>query len=598
MPDNPATDRIVRIGAISASFVDSRIAMPQLLNSGLALDYLVFDCLAEGVMSILARARLAGQPAYVSDFVTGQMTPFLGEIARRGIKVVANAGGLDPQGCADALSVAAKEAGVELRIACICGDDLSDRMDKLVPAGTPDMFDGSDLRARLGDADQPLSLAAYTGAFPIAAALEAGADIVVTGRAVDSATALGPLIHEFGWTDDDFDLLSAGTLVGHLIECTTQVCGATFTDWREVPDWANIGFPVAECRGDGSAVITKPEGTGGLVSRATVSEQMLYEIGDPASYIVPDVICDWTGVKAEEIGENRVAICGARGRGRPEKLKAALTWDAGWRGSALAPIMGFEAAAKAERTARELFIRCERLARDMGIAPFTRFHADVIGETGGGASMAICRMIADHPSAQGAGLFAREQSSIMTSMAVGTSVPLGTSVKPLTYFASLLLDRGDVDLSVRVDGERIEFVAAREGTAEIPANPSQPPCPMATADTAVALVDLAWVRSGDKGDLFNVGVIARKSEYLPYLFDALTPAAVAAHYAKVLRQDIPASAVTRFHVPGIAAINLLITGSMDGGMLASPAFDPAAKARGQLLLDFPVPVPANLITED
>ncbi len=595
MTGNPASERIVRIGAVSASFVDSRIAMPQLLGSGIPLDYLVFDCLAEGVMSILARARLAGQPAYVNDFVAGQMAPYLIELAERRIKVVANAGGLDPKGCAAAVRKAARDAGVPLRIASIAGDDLSHRMDELVVPGTHDMFDGSDLHARLQAADQTLSLAAYTGAFPIAAALEAGADIVITGRAVDSATVLGPLIREFGWVEGDFDRLSAGTLIGHLIECTTQVCGATFTDWRDVPDWANIGFPVAECTADGSATIIKPAGTGGLISRGTVAEQMLYEIGDPAAYVVPDVVCDWTAVRIEQTGKNRVAVRGAKGRGRPEKLKAALTWDAGWRGTALAPIVGHDAAAKAQRTTDELFARCKTLLRDRQLPPFTRVHFDVIGGEGGGVSTSICRMVADHALQEGAALFAREQSSIMTSMAVGTSVPLGTTVRPLTHFASFLIDRGGVELEVHVDEEAVQFEAVATGFASTEDRPPEPPAAAAPPDGTAPLLDLAWVRSGDKGDLFNVGVIARQPEALAPLYHALTPAAVAAHFSGKLGKAIAPEAVTRYLVPGIDAVNLLVEHTLDGGMLASPALDPAAKAMGQLLLDLPVPVPQGLM---
>jgi len=595
MTGNPASERIVRIGAVSASFVDSRIAMPQLLGCGVPLNYLVFDCLAEGVMSILARARLAGQPAYVSDFVSGQMAPHLAELSQRGIKVVANAGGLDPEGCAAALRARAKQAGIALRIASISGDDLSSRLDELVRPGTPDMFDGTDLRAQLDAADQPLSLAAYTGAFPIAAALAAGADVVITGRAVDSATVLGPLIHEFGWGEGQFDLLSAGTLAGHLIECTTQVCGATFTDWHDVPDWANIGFPIAECRANGSFVITKPEGTGGLVSCATVAEQMLYEVGDPAAYMVPDVVCDWTQVQLMQDGKDRVLVTGAKSHGRPRQLKAALTWDSGWRGAALAPIIGHEAAAKAQRTADELFSRCAQLAHTQRMQPYTRFHVDVVGGTGEGASPAICRMSADHATQEGAALFAREQSSIMTSMAVGTSVPLGTTVKPLTQFASLLLDREQVKLAVLLDGKEVPFSPVLSGSL-----PTEVPSVFPTVldditEASVPLVQLAWVRSGDKGNLFNVGVIARQPQLLPWLWQALSPEAVAVHFAERLGKPIGADDVTRYPVPGIHALNLLVEHTMDGGMLASPALDPAAKAMGQMLLDFPVPVPEGLI---
>lgn len=594
MTKTKTSPKDVRIGAVSASFVDSRIAMPQLLNSGIALDYLVFDCLAEGVMSILARQRIAGNPAWVTDFVDAQMSPYLAQISERGIKIIANAGGLDPQGCAGALRQVAAKLGLPLKIASICGDDLSSRAGELVPPGTPDMFDGNDLGSTLASADQFLSLVAYTGAFPIAAALAEGADIVVTGRAVDSAATLGPLIHEFGWGKSDFDLLSAGTLAGHLIECTTQICGATFTDWRDVPDWANIGFPVATCHPDGSVNISKPAGTGGLINRGTVSEQLLYEVGDPAAYIVPDVICDWTGVQIEETGPDQARVFGARGTGAPSRLKAALTWDKGWRASVLTPVIGHESAAKAERTASELFRRCDKLAADRDLPAYALKHVEIIGGNDSGAGTAICRMVADHPAMAGAALFAREQSSTITSMAVGTSAPLGTTVRPLTHFASFLLPRDDVTLSIAIDDREIAYSMAT-AAAECPQKITQEPgSPAGDAVTTVPLVALAWVRSGDKGNLFNVGVIAREPEYYPWLYHALKPEQVAHHYAPLIQSSCADTHVVRYPVPGINALNLVVNNAMGGGMLAHPGIDNAAKGMGQRLLDFPIPVSAAI----
>ena len=592
-----SADRVL-IGAVSATFVDSRLAMPQLLGSGEPIDFLVFDCLAEGVMSILFRAKAAGQPGWVTDFVEGQVSPYLDQIARRGIKVVANAGGLDPEGCADALRRIAADQNIPIRIASISGDDLSHRIDELVQPGTPDMFEGASVRERLDRGDKPLCLTAYTGAFPIAAALDAGADIVVAGRCVDSATTLGALIHRFGWDAGDFDRLAAGTLIGHLIECTTQATGGTFTDWQDVPDWANIGFPIAACSADGTAEIYKPSGTGGLVSRATLSEQMLYEVSDPARYIVPDVICDFSDVSFEETSSNRVAVSGARGRGRPETLKATLAWDQGWRASALIPIVGLDAHAKAERLADAMFERAGALALAQGLSPYAKFHRDVIGDEGPGMGRVVCRLVADHPDARGAALFAREQSSLITSTAPGVSVPLGTQVRPLTRIASFALDRSEVSLAIEVDGEIVEW-ADSVGGSEIVTPPPAPPEPASTTQecTPKDLVDLAWVRSGDKGNLFNVAVIARRPELLPWLWNALTPEAVSGHYASTLGVDAQSINVERYPVPGIDAMNLVVEHALDGGMLASAAFDPAAKGMGQLLLTFRIPVPDTAIEQ-
>ena len=308
------------------------MGIAQLLEKAGALDYIIFDFLAESVMGGLGRgmANETGQ-GFAADFVGGYILPHLPVLLDRRIRIVANAGGLNPAACAEALQRGAEAAGLTVRIGVVEGDNLTSRAGEIIGPDTCDMFDGSSVREELDSADHTNALVAYTGAFPIAAALAAGADIVITGRAVDSAMALGPLIHEFGWGPDDFDLLAAGTLAGHLLECSAQVTGGTFTDWRDVPDWAGIGMPIGECSADGGLVITKPEGTGGLVSVGTVSEQLLYEVSDPQRYYVADVVCDFTDVRLEQIGPDRVSVTGARGLGRTSTYKASLTYDAGWR---------------------------------------------------------------------------------------------------------------------------------------------------------------------------------------------------------------------------------------------------------------------------
>ena len=240
--------------------------------------------------------------------------------------------------------------------------------------------------------------------------------------------ALGALIHEFGWGPDDFDQLAAGTLAGHLLECSAQVTGGTFTDWQDVPDWAHIGMPIGECRADGGLVVTKPEGTGGLVSVGTVAEQLLYEVSDPQRYYVADVICDFTGVQAEsQVGPDRVEVTGARGLGRTDSYKASLTYEAGWRASAAIPIVGREAGAKARRTGEELFIRASSLLRDSQLPPFERTRCDVFDAVGSVPPTAICRIVADHRDQAGAQVLAREQGTAMIQMSVGTTHGAGRS---------------------------------------------------------------------------------------------------------------------------------------------------------------------------
>ena len=589
--------KTIRIGAATAFFNDSRMGIAQLLEKAGPLDYIIFDFLAESVMGGFGRGMADGTSAgFAGDFAEGYILPHLRALLDRRMRIVANAGGLNPLACAQALRAGAEAAGHELRIGVVEGDNLTARLSEFVGPDTRDMFDDSALFEKVESANRFNSLVAYTGAFPIAAALAAGADVVITGRAVDSAMALGPLIHEFGWGTDDFDLLAAGTLAGHLLECSAQVTGGTFTDWREVSDWAGIGMPIGECSADGSLVITKPKGTGGLVSVGTVAEQMLYEVSDPQRYYVADVICDFTDVRLEQAGPDRVKVSGARGLGRTGTYKASLTYETDWRATALIPIIGLESAAKAKRVGEELFKRANSLLRQSQLPPFTQTRCDVIGGEGPGPATAICRIVADHPDRAGAELLVREQSSAISHMSVGITIGLGASVRPVQHIAGFLIDKSSVCQRVTIDGAELAYAkcdAASDnaGEAAAPALPQMP----GDADPAITvpLIDLAFARSGDKGNLFNVAVIARDPDYLPYIAAALSPDTVGEHYGRVLYQSGPL-AVDRFSLPGMSALNFVVKSSLDGGVLASTAIDSVAKGMAQLLLSFPVPISTAL----
>lgn len=589
--------KVIRIGAATAFFNDSRMGIAQLLEKADKLDYIIFDFLAESVMGGLGRGMATGAgQGFATDFADGYILPHLHTLLDRRIRIVANAGGLNPAACAEALRRGAEAMGLHPRIGVVEGDNLTARCSEIIDADTRDMFDSSSVLEKVASADCVNSLVAYTGAFPIAAALGAGADIVITGRAVDSALALGALIHEFGWGPDDFDLLAAGTLAGHLLECSAQVTGGTFTDWRDVPDWAGIGMPIGECSADGGLVITKPPGTGGLVSVGTVAEQLLYEVSDPQRYYVADTVCDFTDVRLSQVGADRVAVSGARGLGRSATYKASLTYEQGWRAAAYIPVIGLESAAKASRLGEELFARTGAMLRQSQLPPFDRTLCEVIGGDGPhaatSATTAICRLIADHPDQQGAQLLVREQSSAISHMSVGISISLAASVRPIQRIAGFLVPKSIVSQTVSVDGQPVNFMALNDGTPH--ADATHPPPPPAIAvdsdpDLTVPLIRLAWARSGDKGNLFNVAVIARKPEFLPYVAAALTERSVSEHYRRAMGED-SAPQVERFSVPGFSALNFVVAGSMDGGVLASASIDCVAKGRAQMLLDFPVPV--------
>lgn len=585
-------DRTIRIGGASGFWGDSSVGAPQLVAQG-HLDYLVFDYLAELTMSILAGGK-GKDPAlgYATDFVQVTMKSILREVVARGIRVVSNAGGLNPQACAQALQALAAEQGVALKVAVVTGDDVMPLLPQLREQGVRELQSGAALPDRL------LTANAYLGALPIRDALAAGAQVVITGRCVDSAVTLGALMHAFGWREDDWDRLAQGSLAGHVIECGCQATGGLHTDWEQVPDWAHIGYPVVECQADGSFVVGKPEGTGGLVNTAVVAEQMLYEIGDPRRYLLPDVTCDFTQVQLEQLGEQRVRVTGARGLPPGPQYKVSATWMDGWRCTGQLTIVGFEAARKAQRTGEAILERTRALFAQRRWLPYTRTHIEVLGSElanygpharNAEVREAVLQVAVMHPQKEALELFAREIAPAGTSWSPGTTGAGGRpSPAPTIRQFAFLLDKSLSKPQVRVGDEALDVrvpmgqapVAPPELTPAVEAVLPRPDWPQ------VPLVQLAWARSGDKGDHSNIGVIARRPEWLPWLRGQLTPERVKQWLAHLVQGE-----VVRYDVPGIHALNFVCTQALDGGGMASLRNDPLGKGMGQILLAMPVRVP-------
>lgn len=586
----------LRIGCASGFWGDTEFAAAQLVEHG-DIDVLVFDYLAEITMSLLIRAR-AKDPTqgYAPDFVA-TMRPLMKQIKERGIRVVANAGGVNPSGCREALVAAAQAEGVELKIAAVLGDDLMPQVEVLRAAGVKEMFSGAPFPARV------MSANAYLGAFPIAAALAAGADIVVTGRCVDSAVALGPLIARFGWTADDLDKLAQGSLAGHLIECGTQTTGGNYTDWASVPGWDDMGFPIAECRADGSFVITKPPGTGGLVCPSTVGEQMLYEIGDPRAYILPDVVCDFTSVTLTQVGPDRVEVRGARGLAPTDQVKASLTYADGFRAMSLFMIGGIEAGPKARRTGAAMLARMRRHFAARGWPDFTETSIEAIGaeDTYGPRARSSAREVmlkvgVRHPMKDALELFSREVApmALMSSPAITGFTGGRPKVQPVVRLFSCLVPKKQLEVSIDMGGEKVAAPPLAGKPLDAGRLPSvNGPLPAAAAFArgarTVPLVQLAWARSGDKGDTANIGIIARKPEFLPYIRAAITEQAVALWFAHVASGE-----VRRYDLPGTHALNFTLQQALGGGGIASVRMDSQGKAFAQMLLDHPVDIPADM----
>lgn len=586
----------IRIGCASAFWGDTSTAAEQLVNHG-KLDYLVFDYLAEVTMSILAVQRMK-DPAqgYARDFIE-VMTPLLPAVKAQGMKVISNAGGMNVGACRDALAAAAEAAGISLRIAVVEGDDLTMRQGEFREAGITEMDTGAAFPGML------VSMNAYLGAPAVAEALRQGADVVITGRGVDSAVTLGPMLYEFGWDVRDYDKLAQGSLAGHIIECGAQCTGGNFTDWQTVADgYENMGFPFIDVREDGSFIVGKPEGTGGAVNVATVGEQMLYEIGDPRAYLLPDVRCDFTTATLTQTADDQVLVQGASGFAPPDTYKVSGTTPRGHRITSMFLMGGREAPQKAARVAQALIKKCETLFASKGWGPFSETAVELLGaETMYGANAragaaatreVVVKIAAKHKEKAALVLFSKELAQAATGMAPGLTGYFGgrPSVQPVVQLWSCKVPKRDVSITVDFEGQRTPVVVDEGQPFDATALPAQPAGDVwsPTADAVkVPLIKLAVARSGDKGDHANIGVMARDPAYLPYLRAALTEQKVAAYFKHLIAAN---GSVSRWELPGSHSFNFLLRHALGGGGIASLRTDPQGKCFAQMLLDLDISV--------
>lgn len=381
-------DRVVRV-ASGQGFWGDWLEAPRRQVEGGDVDYLMLDYLAEVTMSILQKQKERDPTmGYARDFI-GAIESVLPAIASRGVRVVANAGGVNPPACADAVRAVARKHGAsdKVRIGVVTGDDLLPRLDDLIAAGhsLDNMETGEPLSSVR---DRVLSANAYLGSVPIVDALERGANVVITGRSTDTALTMAPLRHEFGWASDDWDRLAAGIIAGHIIECGAQCSGGNcLYEWQSIPDLANVGYPIVEGHADGTFVIAKHPNTGGRISVPSVTEQLVYEMADPHSYITPDVIADFTSIHLEPAGENRVRVFGIKGRPATDKLKVSIAYRAGYKAVGTLVYSWPDALSKAhlaDRVLRErldmLGLRFEKLLTEFVGVSAT--HGRLAGEPG------------------------------------------------------------------------------------------------------------------------------------------------------------------------------------------------------------------------
>uniref|UniRef100_A0A832MJB9 DUF1446 domain-containing protein n=1 Tax=Eiseniibacteriota bacterium TaxID=2212470 RepID=A0A832MJB9_UNCEI len=558
------------------------------------VDVVTLDFLAEITMSIMHKQRARDPRAgYARDFVA-QVRDALPLLAARGTKVITNAGGVNPLACRDAVLETTRLAGTPLDVAAVVGDDLMDRLGELAAAGvTLDRMD--DGAAFSAIRDRVSSANAYYGAWPVVEALRGGAQIVVTGRCTDTGITLAPMIHAFGWAPDDWDRLAAGIVAGHIVECGAQSTGGNFTDWRRVPRFEAIGYPVLEVFPDGSFVVTKHGGTGGAVTVRTVKEQLVYEMGDPRAYITPDVVADFGSIRLEQAGRDRVRVWGVKGRPAPTSLKVSCSYADGWKASGALIISAPHAFDKACAFA-DLFWK--RLGER-----FDETLTEFVGHSACWGTIApavdppevLLRLSVRDREREKIERFSKMVPAVILSGPPGVAVTGGRpQAQEVVAYWPALVPRDHVRPTVvGRDGERtLEWPT--------PAVPMTPPAALpreawpaargSARAVATTLGALAHGRSGDKGDTANIGVIARAPEIYPWLRKTLTAAAVKRRFKGICQ-----GRVERHEVPNLWALNFLLHESLGGGGTVSLRLDAQGKTLAHALLAMPVRAPQALL---
>lgn len=604
----------IRIANCSGFFGDRPSGALEMVEGG-PIDVLTGDWLAELTMLILSRIR-ARNPGkgFARTFVT-QMEQVMGTCLDRGITVVSNAGGLDPQGCAEAVAEVADTLGLSPTIAWVDGDDLLPRLPDLLadnslqPFPTPPVLDPQidtersirDARSPegmgLGDAGRFVTANAYLGCFGIVDALERGADIVITGRVTDAAVTCGPAAWHHGWARDDFDALAGGVVAGHVIECSAQATGGNYSFFHEIDGLdadPRLGFPWAEVAADGSSVIGKHDGTGGAVTVGTVTSQLLYEIGGP-EYLGPDVTARFDTIDLEQTAPDRVRISGVRGQAPPTTLKVAMNELGGYRNSFTVALTGLDIDAKAAFVRAAFWDACPYGPDDFGSISDEVIRTDKADPATQEEATAIWRVTVKDPDERKVGRPFNDAMVHTVLACIPGMYGLGggpSAASPFGVYRPAVVPSDLVPQYVHVFGgetRQIDSVAPTGDPIEVPAETSTAPPPGPTTDVELGL--LIGTRSGDKGGNANLGVLTRSDEAWAWLDDFLT--------IERLRELLPETAelaVERHRFPKLRSLNFVIHDLLEEGVAASTRQDAQAKALGEWLRARVVPVPDSLLS--
>jgi hypothetical protein len=578
---------VLRVANCSGFFGDRLSAAREMVEGG-PIDVLTGDWLAELTMYILHKTR-ERSGGYARTFLR-ELEDVLPICIERGIAVVANAGGLDPEGLAAAVGELARRQGLDVHVASVSGDDITQRLTELRGAG--EAFVNLDTGEHLPSDAEVVTANAYLRARPIADALGAGAQVVVTGRVTDAALVVGPALHAFGWSDSDLDPIAGAVVAGHVIECGAQCCGGNYAFFEEVPKRARIGFPIAEVYRDGSSVVTKHPGTGGAVTVGTVTAQLLYEIGGPR-YLSPDAVARFDTIQLAQEGADRVRISGVRGEPPPPTLKVTANLHAGWRNSMTLALTGAQVEEKARFAADAVWAGI-----DGGRAAFAEISEDLSGDlTGGGMAYLRLAVRGDDELTVGRAFSGAVVETSLSSYpgTFFTSAPSGAQgvarYWPTTVAASAVKPR------VECDGTVVSPPPGRSShAAEAAPLPSLPTSDHTFTGSAselarVPLGVLLGARSGDKGGDANVGLWADEDEVAAWLQREFTIDAF-----RALLPEAMACKVSRYPLPNLRAMNFVVHGFLGWGVASNLRPDTQAKGLGELLRARHVDVPAALLS--
>lgn len=592
----------IRIANAGGFWGDDLGVLRRQLEGG-EVDYISSDFLAEVTMSILRKQQLKNEAlGYVTDFVD-QIVDVADLMKSKGVRMITNAGGINPIGCARKILSELEKKGVSLKIAVVDGDNIVERIGEFYPdkANFKNMDSGENFDTII---DNIQSANVYLGVPPLLKALESGADLILAGRVTDTSVTMAPMIHELGWKLNDWDKLAAGLVAGHIIECGAQSTGGNFTDWQKVPRWDNMGYPIVEMDQSGSFTVYKHEDTGGLISVDTIREQLVYEMGNPDQYISPDVVADFTHLKLEELDTNTVLVSGAKGYPSTPYLKVSMAFEDGYKATSSIVISGGRVLNKAQEFEQIFWERLNThyLKKNTEFVGYNACHQHLAEDIN--PNEILLRLSVYDTDASKIKNFSMSIAPLILSGPPGVAVTGGRArmQQVITYWPTLI-PKGCITSAVHVLNEKGVVTESHDigsvlGNEEelifmdiIEHNEDVDPSWEDDRLITVPLRDICLGRSGDKGDTVNVGVLARSEEIYQYLKHDLT-----AKKVKEMFGGLTKGKVTRFEIDNLMALNFLLEESLDGGGTKSLMIDAQGKTFASALLNQEIMIPEKLLS--